>query len=875
MAISEKMRGQISGLKRAAMNAQDGISYLQTAEGAMDQTTSILQRMRELAVQAANGIYTTNDRAEIQKEIEQLKAEVDRVSTSTEFNTRKLINGAGTALWSADTSNLKAIIRGPVAEGNYEIQMSVKPGKNQIFKTDIMTLNEGAIGAEIFTAGGTPNSTNIGSISDPVTMPSTGDDPFTVVVKNSAATTASTAVTTIAGTVSGGNSLTLDYNFTVTSAATPALRLTAGVSLTLGDDMKVKTAITVSTAQTLTAALTYIQDNGARVHYAVGDTVTAGTIIPVGATILKGSTLPPTTVFAQNTVIPAGSTFSTSGASKGVLSAGVTMNQGTILPDADLSGSYQDETSAWSVTSVYATTATGTMNTHSGYMEIEFLESTSSTSSAQYRMRFIDATNGRMGAWQTVTSGSTNGFSAHYEQPGYEMSFDVNITIGNDGQITKGDKLLVSVSKYVSAGSTTTGGGSITLSDGPNGMKGPTIYYSAGLTPKDNGDEEMDLNSVKVYAVDLDPKTGNINVGNVTLNFKEQLSGQTQEGDLEFAIQGGGEAATTSTKLRDIARFVDADGNNVFDQKQELTIFGNGTSTVVHIEGNDTITTMVEKLNKAIVEELGMGSDDPQVNANLVRYISVPDEQGWGTLKGTFIIQSALTGDMGRLSFVGDQALIDAFSMAEVQTAVNGESTVTVRDAHTGAMVGTEVTGDDRVYTIIDGVELVIDSRAGAKSKWDPATNSIIFESNKDLEDDSMFIHIVDNRTSLQIGANKGQDLDVSIPQLDVMGLGLENTVLVTQELAREAIGQLDRAVQRVVSARATVGAQVSRLEYTVQNLNSARENLTTSESRIRDLDVAEESTNFAKNQILVQSGVAMLAQANQLPQMALQLIQG
>ncbi|PLX65836.1 MAG: flagellin, partial [Denitrovibrio sp.] len=97
LAISEKLRGQISGLQRASMNAQDGISLLQTAEGGLSVITDMAQRMRELAVQASNGVYTTNDRAEIQKEVEQLKSEIDRVASSTEFNTKKLLNGDSTA----------------------------------------------------------------------------------------------------------------------------------------------------------------------------------------------------------------------------------------------------------------------------------------------------------------------------------------------------------------------------------------------------------------------------------------------------------------------------------------------------------------------------------------------------------------------------------------------------------------------------------------------------------------------------------------------------------------------------------------------------------------------------------------------------------
>jgi flagellin len=96
LAISEKMRGQIRGLEMASKNAQDGISLIQTAEGALNETHSILQRMRELAVQSSNDTNTDDDRAELQKEIAALTTEIDRISNDTEFNTQKLLDGSFT-----------------------------------------------------------------------------------------------------------------------------------------------------------------------------------------------------------------------------------------------------------------------------------------------------------------------------------------------------------------------------------------------------------------------------------------------------------------------------------------------------------------------------------------------------------------------------------------------------------------------------------------------------------------------------------------------------------------------------------------------------------------------------------------------------------
>lgn len=93
LAISEKMRGQIRGLDQSSRNAQDGISLIQTAEGALNETHDILQRMRELSVQASNDTNTSTDRNEIQKEFNQLNEEVDRIANTTEFNTKKLLTG--------------------------------------------------------------------------------------------------------------------------------------------------------------------------------------------------------------------------------------------------------------------------------------------------------------------------------------------------------------------------------------------------------------------------------------------------------------------------------------------------------------------------------------------------------------------------------------------------------------------------------------------------------------------------------------------------------------------------------------------------------------------------------------------------------------
>ncbi len=126
---------------------------IQTAEGALGEVHAIMQRMRELGVQAANDSLTSEDRQYIQLEVEQLKEEIDRISTTTQFNRKKLLDGSSSALWSSDKLSTEAIIRGSltsrdrfgqkvVAEGNFKIEITAEPGESQVQKSHVMNVSE-------------------------------------------------------------------------------------------------------------------------------------------------------------------------------------------------------------------------------------------------------------------------------------------------------------------------------------------------------------------------------------------------------------------------------------------------------------------------------------------------------------------------------------------------------------------------------------------------------------------------------------------------------------------------------------------------------------------------------------------------------------
>ena len=157
MAISRKMKTQIAGLEQASRNASDGISVIQTAEGALTEVQNMCQRMRELSVQAANGTLTEDDRQAIQDEIDELCDEINRISTDTEFNTKKLLDGSLDRK-SYSTNPLIEVFstNEMVAAGNYEVTVTTAPTQ---------TVYTGTAGSAFTGTGGKVSADEAGTIT--------------------------------------------------------------------------------------------------------------------------------------------------------------------------------------------------------------------------------------------------------------------------------------------------------------------------------------------------------------------------------------------------------------------------------------------------------------------------------------------------------------------------------------------------------------------------------------------------------------------------------------------------------------------------------------------------------------------------------------
>jgi flagellin len=192
LAISEKMRGQIRGLDQASRNSQDGISLIQTAEGALNETHSILQRMRELAVQSTNDTNTADDRKELQKEITQLKDEIDRIANNTEFNTKKLLNGDLSAKQFKDDSATVAS-----KTGDFSVTISTGGIGNGTAGDEVVTADD------TFVVKLTAYDATADTYSYTITTESTGASVTTPGLNNAAGQTI---------TVGGGVDVSVDVN---------------------------------------------------------------------------------------------------------------------------------------------------------------------------------------------------------------------------------------------------------------------------------------------------------------------------------------------------------------------------------------------------------------------------------------------------------------------------------------------------------------------------------------------------------------------------------------------------------------------------------------------------------------------------------------
>ena len=759
LAISEKMRAQVAGLNQAIRNAQDSISLIQTAEGALNETHSILQRMRELAVQAASDTLTAEDREQIQKEIVQLSDELNRIGNTTEFNTKKLLDGsldfvvATAAKVSGISVSGPITISGTPTSGYAQAGTAIADtGYSGSTPKDRPWVTTGSVDV-VDILNNVPLDPVIDENANELTI-SYGGDQYEIVLNTAVVATIDDLVRELQIKIDaaiGANQVQVGYN------SNNFLTFTA---VNRGSDPNNKFEIVGGNfAAVALGNVTYTQgiDKGDVWVHGETDGYTTGSVSITDAALADPLILGPITIDADN-------------------------NELTIRV-------FNATTQQWSE---------GT---------VTIIDQLNPNFPKTYNGTTFTREDLRNDVEQAIRS-----LGGDFDQ--IRVEFDVDNTL-----------------KVVAAG---LGAGSQVLITGGNAMDelfGSTDQHIRYVGEAANNELTFELDGV-AHTITLD--NGFYNDAEAVV---EQLNAQFATNNIAATAS----AVNGFIRITSNSTGVNSDVNNIGgNAAAEL-----GFSTFTEVSGSDG--------NRTLTIEV----DGELVNATLQ--------------EGTYTDLNVLA--------------------AAVQSAIN---TATANAAD----VSVNWDSESGTFSITSGSAGSASSIAVYTHETDDAAGALGLTGRSAVGIDEQNAYL-----TLHVGANKGQFMQVSISDVRSAALGISSTdssvtsvfgndvvyaateavdnngtteyviSVLDKDAANKAIAVLDNAISLVSSERSKLGALQNRLEHTITNLSVAAENLTAAESRIRDVDMAREMMAFVRNQILMQAGTAMLAQANMKPQAVLQLL--
>lgn len=702
LAISEKMRRQIRGLSRAVLNAQDGISMLQTAEGALGESHSILQRMRELAIQASNDTLTSNDRLEIQKEVVQLKEDLNRISSNTEFNTKKLLDGSQTALVSASSSSVKGLVTGGLSgmAGDFNVQIDLlRGGISEMQTSQLLTVKDGngklaAGGTQLQSIAQFYDTNGVFALATPQKLSINGNGKTVDVM--------------------------LDGQMTFDELASNLQNAIASKSGLQIQNSRVAAIVTVQTQ--VSGLGGYIE-------------ITSGFVGENGSISFSGDQ--------------------------------------KVIDALGLSIARESQNNRVAVT------------TRDGFGNVRTIRTESDSVSGLLNGMDVKFTS------QAAQIAGASGLEAGLHISAAE-TFDVSIGTGT-------------VSLTIAAG----------------------YWTMDGLARSVNNQIET--------AIGTDP---------VLLGLKASVA----EGEIRLSYE---KPASASSTLNTSIVVANASNSTLGFVNGSYSGFVDGSKDTRKIEWGFSMFVDSAKYTIAAGTAMTMTVSDG-INEELITVMQT----------------------LG----AGDELLADMKSFTLFKVSVNDvlkAASVAVRiDKHGGAMaftslrVGTQ--HNDSAAAFSSMVSLTISS---TYSVYMQSVFGIKEGTVKGSGDANFRMHVVNNSPQFQIGADQGQSMGISMSNMSAEALGVSNLDLTTIEGAQKALGKINKAIDTVSAERSKLGSFQNRLEFAINNLRNTHSNLVAAESRIRDADIASEMIEFTRNQIVSQSGTAMLVQANMVPQSVLQLL--
>lgn len=781
LAISEKMRSQIRGLDQAARNAQDGISLIQTAEGGLNETHSILQRMRELSVQAATDTNTSSDRSEIQKEVNQLKDEVNRIANTTEFNTKKLLDGTSSALVSTDKLTTKVFMRDGLrvldqfgqkeaGGGNFRLDITGIQGKAEIQKTDIMKVKH---------QGDTVQQLNVNTTDGVSHLSGTslqyGQYYTDVTAVISAGTNISGAATVV------GNSLaSLGTNaVNVFGQTTSAIFQSAGVNAQMNYSLQFEIASISSAGITLNVSGTAMSITG-------GKTVDVTTTAIIQLSVTND----------YNMIISAGA-----GLAGGGLSADATI----VLSGAStaLSAGFTNVlNSAYSSIAASIGLAVGDKSV----LNIRANQSASTTLYDEIKTTTVYKNNK---AYDTATSATAT------------MAVDWVVNHGVMNNTTTEVKYMSVYSKLATSAQSSyydeTKAG--TTYKGTVSLEAKTILSASASSNVIDARFKFDDGFGKVAS--LDTKLSDLDrfwdaSGN------NILAGGTKTINI---VQGDGKTASINIAGDDTLR-------SVRDKFNKAIAYQLGQADIEYVGANNA-----DKFVSYVTAETAAGTTNTleQVEGTFVIRSAIAGNDGKLNFTGDEAIIKALS-----LQTV-QEAEENKFKVDVVDAhALSGSSTFVASAVTTegNMLLGIVHQNVDVKFASQTGIKAVWDTAANTFKFADSVSSA---GSTAKQSAQSTYVHLADRTMVLHVGANQKQDIGTGIGNMNAESLGIADIQVTNNSLANEAIGKLDKAISRVSSERSKMGALQNRLEHTINNLSTTSENLVAAESRIRDVDMAKE----------------------------------
>ena len=763
LAISEKMRAQITGLNAAQKNVKDGVSLVKTAEGAMQEIQDMLNRMDYLATQSANGTYQDEvDREALQKEVNQLNEEINRIAESANFNGIKLLDGT----WDADakvravSTAQKALDTANAALADASKPVTVAPvysevDSNKLIK-DGVVLPEKSPGSTPVVPGG-PNDVGTKTVLE--TNAVEGVKPsFEVTLNGTNHVMTGTDATDIDLTVDG-------TKVTITEADIKGVygSKKKGDKVTAEELAKVfETKISASKLGTPDASITA----------ANGDFVGTTNNKLVWNVKADGEKL----IFSLN----AEQTVSTELENNLNEHYNVTMKAGAAGAVANpVTGEVSATKYCYETGAVTPGTATGT----GGKITVAYTDADGNAKSAEVEYNSVKGANAEAEAGAIVTELKKNA----------DLAALFDIKTDGAGKIQLEAK---------TAGATKVSVTGVTL----DGGTGNTALAIATGAKKTDGEDAY-----------VPGTTGYTNYG--TVNVKPGTPAKPNQ---------------LANTVIDLSKLGIVDGTKITLGKTEYT-FAVGKDSAINLKGENVI----DLTKYDAISDTGALED---AATQMTKFANDIFSVGHATIDGKVTIQQ-LEKDGKHVEEGKMTTMDDLMKYIKVENA-DAAKTAEAQKAADAAQAEKKAAAEEQV--------------AAAKKQM---TAAEAIEGGKAL--------------NLQIGdtSDSFNQLGVKIGSMKTTALGVDGLNIGTADSAAKAINTIKDAINYVSSVRGDLGAYQNRLDHTANNLSVMAENIQDAESTIRDTDVAEEMMSYVKNNILVQSAQAMLAQANQVPQGVLQLL--